>query len=236
MEENNRKGPGVFYAVVGVATLVVAIIGATFAFFSASASVNGNENIAGGTQDISNALTADVTAVYTGADAAAGPGLVPTDITDAKDNVDAAVAKKCVSKGYTGCHLYQIHVKSTTTLDAVELNLASMAFDGTAPQNTADWKWMIYQAADDAKSNGSTYTMFGDKSLVASTNFVTTDASIRTAGMQAGTDYYYYLMVYVANTDLSQNEGTNSVLAKYKGTISFAAGSGGKVTASFMSA
>ena len=237
MEENNRKGPGVFYAVVGVATLVVAIIGATFAYFSASASVNGNENIAGGTQDISNALTADVTAVYTGADAAAGTGLVPTDITDAKANVDAAVAKKCVSTtGYTGCHLYQIHVKSTTTLDAVELNLASMTFDGTAPQNTADWKWMIYQAADDAKSDGSTYTMFGTKSVVASTDFVTTDASIRTDGMQADTDYYYYLMVYVANTDLSQNEGTNSVLAKYKGTISFVAGSGGKVTASFMSA
>ena len=34
MEDNNRKGPGVFYAVVGVATLGVAIIGATFAFFS----------------------------------------------------------------------------------------------------------------------------------------------------------------------------------------------------------
>lgn len=35
--EENRKGTGVFYAVVGVATLVVAIIGATFAYFSASA-------------------------------------------------------------------------------------------------------------------------------------------------------------------------------------------------------
>ena len=34
--DENRKGPGIFYAVVGVATLVVAIIGATFAFFSAS--------------------------------------------------------------------------------------------------------------------------------------------------------------------------------------------------------
>ena len=40
MEENNRKGTGVFYAVVGVATLVVAIIGATFAYFSASATNN----------------------------------------------------------------------------------------------------------------------------------------------------------------------------------------------------
>ena len=40
MDENNRKGPGIFYAVVGVATLVVAIIGATFAYFSATATNN----------------------------------------------------------------------------------------------------------------------------------------------------------------------------------------------------
>ena len=37
MEENNRKGPGAFYAIIGIATLAVAIIGATFAFFSANA-------------------------------------------------------------------------------------------------------------------------------------------------------------------------------------------------------
>ena len=35
MENNN--GRGIFYGVIGVATLVVAIIGATFAFFAASA-------------------------------------------------------------------------------------------------------------------------------------------------------------------------------------------------------
>lgn len=38
--ENNRRG--IFYGVIGVATLVVAIIGATFAFFSASASSTNN--------------------------------------------------------------------------------------------------------------------------------------------------------------------------------------------------
>jgi len=35
--ENNSKGNGIFLGVLGVATLVVAIIGATFAYFSASA-------------------------------------------------------------------------------------------------------------------------------------------------------------------------------------------------------
>ena len=34
--ENNRRGSEIFLGVIGVATLVVAIIGATFAFFSAS--------------------------------------------------------------------------------------------------------------------------------------------------------------------------------------------------------
>ena len=38
--ENNDNGRGIFYGVIGVATLVVAIIGATFAYFSASAAAN----------------------------------------------------------------------------------------------------------------------------------------------------------------------------------------------------
>ena len=34
---DNNKGRGIFYGVIGVATLVVAIIGATFAYFTATA-------------------------------------------------------------------------------------------------------------------------------------------------------------------------------------------------------
>ena len=44
MENNN--GRGIFYGVIGVATLVVAIIGATFAYFSASVTKNNIKNIA----------------------------------------------------------------------------------------------------------------------------------------------------------------------------------------------
>ena len=38
--ENNRKGNGIFLGIVSVATLVVAIIGATFAYFSATTESN----------------------------------------------------------------------------------------------------------------------------------------------------------------------------------------------------
>ena len=40
--ENNRRGSEIFLGVIGVATLVVAIIGATFAFFSASTNSEAN--------------------------------------------------------------------------------------------------------------------------------------------------------------------------------------------------
>ena len=234
--EENRKGPGVFYAVVGVATLVVAIIGATFAYFSASANVSGNDKITGGTQDISNALTAEVTAIYDGSAAAAGRGLVPSDITNTADTINAAVGKECVSNGYAGCHLYQIHVKSTTTLDAVVLNLASMEFTGTTPQDTKSWKWVVYEAATGATSDSTTYTMTGNSIAYSNDSFATTNASIRTARMTANTDYYYYLMVYIVNdTEASQNAGdAKSVLGTYKGTISLAGGTGGKVSATFV--
>ena len=233
--EENRKGPGVFYAVVGVATLVVAIIGATFAYFSASANVSGNDKITGGTQDISNALTAEVTAIYDGSAAAAGRGLVPSDITNTADTINAAVGKECVSNGYAGCHLYQIHVKSTTTLDAVVLNLASMTFT-KEPTDKASWKWVVYQAVDGAASEETTYTMAGNSIVDSGDSFATTNASIRTAGMTANTDYYYYLMVYIVNdTEASQNANdAKNVLGTYKGTISLAGGTAGKVSATFV--
>ena len=233
--EENRKGPGVFYAVVGVATLVVAIIGATFAYFSASANVSGNDKITGGTQDISNALTAEVTAIYDGSEAAAGAGLVPSDITNTTNTINAAVAAKCVSNGYAGCHLYQIHVKSTTTLDAVVLNLASMTFT-KEPTDKASWKWVVYEAVTGAASAPTTYTMAGNSIVDSGDSFATTNASIRTDGMTAGTDYYYYLMVYIVNdTQASQNAGdAKSVLGTYKGTISLAGGTAGKVSATFV--
>ena len=44
MNENNN-GRGLFYGVIGVATLIVAIIGATFAYFSVNASITNNNNM-----------------------------------------------------------------------------------------------------------------------------------------------------------------------------------------------
>ena len=65
--ENNGKG--IFYGVIGVATLIVAIIGATFAYFTATAS--NTSTIAGNAASVG--LKLDIVHVST----AANKGLVP---------------------------------------------------------------------------------------------------------------------------------------------------------------
>ena len=52
--EENKRGANTLYLVIGVATLVVAIIGATFAYFTASAENDGDQ-ITGQTSNVGNA-------------------------------------------------------------------------------------------------------------------------------------------------------------------------------------
>lgn len=49
---NENGGRGLFYGVIGVATLIVAIIGATFAWFTATAEDTGNVTVTAGTLTI----------------------------------------------------------------------------------------------------------------------------------------------------------------------------------------
>ena len=84
MNEQKNNGRGIFYGVIGVATLVVAIIGATFAYFTAS-------------KDIQNAVTGNMATItfdlkvtkVTKADETKG-GMIPMSNT----MVEAALAGK----------------------------------------------------------------------------------------------------------------------------------------------
>ena len=116
MNENNNGGKGLFYGVIGVATLIVAIIGATFAWFTATAGgdtktvvktgtlsveyVSSGEG-AGKVVDASNlkpATTAQVLAAYK-----AGDCKFADDATDATETI---------------CAFAKVTVKNTGTLYA----------------------------------------------------------------------------------------------------------------------
>lgn len=215
-EEENRKGPGVFYAVVGVATLVVAIIGATFAYFSASVTPDENSTpITGDTSDIgASTITLTVNKVNLGGTASGD--LVPAVISTADTTgINAATAKKCEEGGYTGCHVYEITAQSENAISSADLllNLSTNATTGT------NWKYVVYQGTAATAATGIT-------TPTAAMPAVNVDI-LSTPGLTAATPVTYYLMVYLENINSVQNDGvtenTTSETGRYTGTVTLQA-------------
>lgn len=227
MEENNRKGPGVFYAVVGVATLVVAIIGATFAFFSAQAST-GAEEIKGQTLDISGTFSVKAERVYKAAvpTEVASDDLVPSDAGKNIDNIKNAITAKCVNAGYTGCHIYKITASSGQTLKTASLYLT---LTQTGAEDLSSWKYVTFT---DAANDGSQATLVNGKS--GSFNVTTPGVDLHSGASVTGEeDVVYYLMIYLENKEAAQNKpGENLATGSYTGTVTFQA-AGGSVSATF---
>lgn len=101
---NNNNGRGIFYGVIGVATLVVAIIGATFAFFAASTNSATNAITAASSTAGNLTLTQVTTGLKT--------NLIPVNETlgGFKSAVGLA-ANKCVDTvGNNICSVYQFTV------------------------------------------------------------------------------------------------------------------------------
>ena len=222
----NKNGQGIFYGVIGVATLVVAIIGATFAFFGAQASANGDA-IAGNTLDLASALSVSVTKLDLGGTAASA-NLVPATINvSAASGINQALTAKCEKNGYTGCHVYKIVAESTETVTAASINLSTLTT--TASSNKSDWKYVIYTGTD---SSASALVDGGAGSMDLAQAF----DMHKGAGLTAETPVTYYLMIYLAedNDTEAQNSGsTNDATGSYSGTVTMTAGTG-SVTANFI--
>ena len=232
MNEQKGAGRGIFYGVIGVATLVVAIIGATFAYFTAQAQTNYVNNISGGTNDdLAGALSVTVEKVaFTGVSAASN-SLVPTNLDGTSTaGINAALTKKCEDAGYTGCHLYRITAKSTQTIAAASVNLATLSATTAGTNTESDWKYSIYTGSE---SVASALVGTGGVSMPVSTA-VDMHAG---AGMTANTDYVYYLLIYLQDDNAAQNEGdANDSTGTYSGTVTLTAANGGQVTATFTAA
>ena len=116
MNENNNGGKGLFYGVIGVATLIVAIIGATFAWFTATAGGETKTVVKTGTLSIE----------YVSSGAGAGRVLDASNLKPATtDQVLAAYqAGDCKFAGdeagatETICAFAKVTVKNTGTLYA----------------------------------------------------------------------------------------------------------------------
>ncbi len=116
--ENKKNGQGIFYAVIGVATLLVAIVGATFAYFSATANSAVNA-IATESATLSLGFSDVVTGLK--------HHLIPMNEADALfKNEPGTASTDCIDiNGNEVCSTYQFTISnpSTTTAQRVYAKL-----------------------------------------------------------------------------------------------------------------
>ncbi len=242
MNENNGKG--IFYGVIGVATLIVAIIGATFAYFSASktdSSITGETNT-----DLASGLTISVSKVkWTDTDSNVSDKLVPAKFSHSateldESDVNNALSNKCVSGGFTGCHVWRIEAKSTQDLTSASIYL-DLKVNGQNVEDETKWSYAIFKTADGEPSyNAETGVATLTASSVTDKETFNSISGLGTNIHQDGTvtknqAIVYYLLVYLAN-DEGQDQ-TTSVAGeegKYTGTVTFSATSTGQVKATFV--
>ena len=200
-----NDGKGIFYGVIGVATLIVAIIGATFAYFTATAT--NNETIKGNAATVSLGLS--VEKVSHGE-----KGLVPqleTALSSAMKGVDGAGTGEdsCVdANGNTVCQVYKITVTNSGTGDA-KLN-GTLALE---KGDVANLKWATVTGwGTDPVAQGAK----GDNNI---------DTNVTVTG---GGNKEYYVVIWIEELTTPQNDTGN-----FTGIVTFNAADGQGVTSTF---
>jgi len=217
--EDNKKGFNTLYLVLGVSTLVVAIIGATFAFFSASQTddtIEGNIAEAGGLVLDVEAITYDPNdeTYATGTGNAIIPlnlitnqtpilggedGQTVTGYKDATSQFAQAMAGKCRdSLGNNICEVYKITVTNQSATATVQirgrLSLTS---------NATNMYWKRIDATTTTAEYTPEDTNLEDDVTPTTSTFTVLESATEIAGMpavqQGAADTDNYLTVKITN-------------------------------------
>ena len=241
--EENRKGPGIFYAVVGVATLVVAIIGATFAYFSASA--NDATKITGNTAEAAG-IALNITDITE-----TGGNMIPLNLkvgdTEGKDTVDQfdkAMAGKCKDmNGNNVCDVYKITVTNNSATSTIDVR-----GDLTLTEGAGNMKWQLLNVTNDVKDTFAASEITGHEVDGTTVTSVSQTGQLVREGLDGATGTgtaarkklavkataTYYVLIWLEEMGADQGTDANKT---FKGTVNFyavdATGATSGITASF---
>ena len=244
----NSKGRGIFLGVVSVATLIVAIIGATFAWFSASVGSGENDVNLTAYQFDAKLTVERVFPTDENASKKIIP-FVPDKVLregqgDQTNNMNYALneaTNKCVdSSGYLVCSLYKITVTNNGS-DAIELDGTVTTIEttptetGTTLTANGDLKAQIISYAD----GKYTYTHNLSKALAlpntvsGSGKLIMDPATLTVGATPAANTAELYVLVWLNDTTENQS---SMMGASYKGQFIFSAvgmGAGNQLTGTF---
>jgi len=236
----NKNGQGIFYGVIGVATLIVAIIGATFAYFSATGT---NSDINGNIAAFSD-LTVQVSDLTSTSDK-----LIPVNfmdntttttwLTGNASQFSSAIAgatgkAPCIdSNGDHVCQIYSVTVTNGGT--------AAISVRGTlnlTAENGSNMRWALIDSQSatapsgyaKAELPGAPGNLTVDETLT--THLSTAQSKTLAKTGETGSSITYYVVVWLEETGNSQVDAGD-----YSGVVTFnsrdAAGNESGVTATF---
>ena len=231
----NRKGNGIFLGIVSVATLIVAIIGATFAYFSASTESNTD---AVNLTAYEFKLSLSVSPIYPEGASALIPLNPETVIPNAPEanNTNLLYAlneasKRCIDdQGLQVCALYQVTIENQA-VNALTLSgqLKTVTNNAAEGEGKTPFSNLTYQAVEGNHETG--LTLVGDAVTISDEVEGTVDiAGITVPGATTGEDGelvpgkgYSYILVYLNdNGDQSGEMG-----ASFTGQLIYSSGGEG---------
>ena len=215
--ENNGKG--IFYGVIGVATLIVAIIGATFAYFTATAS---NNAVTGTAAQSGLELKVEQTSTGKG-------DMVPQLTSTIASAVTGTDSKSCVDgNGNTVCKVYSVTLTNTGS-SAVTVS-GTIAFTGGT---FANLKWGKAEDATGFTAANSAYAASGATPVTDIVNPAKTDTKAAVTTLQAtgqeGNSMTFYIIVYINEINEKQDDKDTGT---FTGTITFNSASADGTTTS----
>ena len=235
----NKKGSGIFLGVVSVATLVVAIIGATFAYFSASAS--SEKGAIGATAYEFNVKVTNIKMIQPGNVDNLG-GIIPMNVNTQVSGKGMLLyalndaAQKCVdSNNYQVCALYEATLSNGGSQD-VTLNLAVMTDTNEAGSGGEAFSDLTFQALTETTG---TYSLNGAAKTLMTTAGQSVNIENVSITIPAGVaDYKHYFVVYLNeprnNEDTGEKDQSKQMGAKYTGSLVYTTSQGGnRLTGTF---
>lgn len=217
MDKKNNDGKGISLVLVGILTIVIAIAGSTFAFFSVTAS-NTNK-ITGSSAYSASSLTLTVELLYP-TSANKDKQLVPQLGTAI--NTATNTTNKCVDgNGNAVCRVYKIDVSNKTSMPyyvTTKLNL-------TVPSTMEHLKW-----ASSTSPNSGYNTTGYDSSKTDIKSPSNTGANLQTTLLSAqgtsGATATYYVVFWIQETGSAQTDsGTFNATVEVNGYSSSTASS-----------
>lgn len=210
LNKNERKGQGTFYMIIAMLTLIVAIVGATFAYFSLQAS---DENTVKG-----NAAKVGLSLEVRKVSVDASGDLIPLDealLEKAIAGDSATENQMCVDKnGNTVCQVYELKVTNEgTAATAVNGSLTLTA------ETITNLKWQIMTDQNTPVMDSGQFKTTDDTEI-AKNDTIEANPGSKT----------YYVMIWIDETENDQNDSDTGA---FTGVVSFTSADGSGVTGTF---